>query len=82
MSTALTDATARYRLLYRVDLKNCIGIQWGSEIHTSLDFKWSGFRMGSEIRSPVFEIRTNCRHLFKNHLKFGQESLDFEWLGL
>ena len=34
-------------------------VQWGFQIWTSLDFKWSGYRRGSEIRKP-------------NHLKSGQ----------
>ena len=54
--------------MFRMYILIKIDIQWGSEIRPSLDFKWSktgwvakwsGFRMGSEIRKP-------------NHLKFGQ----------
>ena len=65
-------------------------IQWGSEIHPSLNFELSkrgwvanGLDLDG-IRIPEaqpFKIRTNGHHFVKSHLKLGQKHLDFEWSG-
>ena len=34
------------------------------------------------LEAQEFGIWTNGSHVVKNHLKSGQKSLDFEWLGL
>ena len=66
-------------------------IQWGSEIRTSLDFKWSEFWMRSEIQKPrhlkSIQMGPILRHIVKKHLKFRQNigilnGLVFKWLGL
>ena len=65
-------------------------IQRGSEICTSLDFEWSksgwvakdpDIEWDQKSGSQLFEIWTNGCHFVKNHLKYGQKCLDFEWCG-
>ena len=63
------------------------GLQWGSEIWTSLDFLWSkrgcvakglDFEWDLKSRSTTPEIRTIGCHFVKNHLKSGQKCPDSE----
>ena len=60
-------------------------IQWGSEIRTSLDFKWSEFWMRSEIQKPrhlkSIQMGPILRHIVKKKFEIRTKHWDYEWSG-